>query len=472
MIMNKIKILLLVLATALMQIGCLTPNKKEKPNVLFIIADDLRPELGCYNNQLIHSPNIDELASSGMLFEKTYCNVPVCGASRASLLTGLRPTRERFVDYGARVDEDAPNIVTLPKYFMQNGYKAISIGKVFHHLNDSPDSWSEEAFRVDNKPGLSWRNYITKENIDLAAENGGKGNSMEFPNVHDTAYYDGQTAKIAIDKLNELKKEGNPFFLAVGFLKPHLPFNAPEKYLKLYDSIDISIPDNYYRPNGAPDASMHKWYELRAYLDIPKEGILDTALATDLIRSYYACVSYTDNCIGQVMNELERLDLRKNTIVILIGDHGWNLGEHTLWAKHSQFNTSLHSPMIISVPDMKAGTTNTLSEFVDIYPTLCDLSGLEKPGHLQGNSLVPVLKDPNITIKEEAFSIYLNGESVITTDYIYSEYRDDSINLGSMLYDMTKDPAQNTNVVDDNEYIDIVVELKNKLEKARIEYNY
>lgn len=451
----------LLAISSLLSLSAKERVEKKQPNILFIIVDDLRPELGCYGHPYVQSPNIDRLASEGMMFQKAYCNVPVSGASRASLLTGMRPTTERFTNYDARADRDVPDVPTLPEHFKKNGYTTLSLGKVFHHMDDSPESWSRKAYRPDDKPGLRWRNYITEENQELSKNKKHIANSREFPDVDDDAYFDGEIANEAIAQLKQLDKSDKPFFMSVGFLKPHLPFNAPAKYKKIYDDMDITIPYNYFIPKGAPKASLHNFYELRAYLDIPNQGVLDTLLAEDLIRSYYACVSYADYAVGKVLDELDQLGLRENTIVILIGDHGWNLGEHLLWAKHAHYNTSIHAPMIISVPGMDSGKTESISEFVDIYPTLCDLSSIDLPSHLQGTSLKPILNDPKAKVKDYAYVIYQTGKTVISKDFIYTEFKTKkNQDLGSMLYDMNKDPDQNVNVVDEEEYRDTVKNLK------------
>ncbi len=465
--MKKTTVSLLAISS-LFSLSAKDKVENKLPNVLFIIADDLRPELGCYDHPYVQSPNIDRLASEGMVFQKAYCNVPVSGASRASLLTGMRPTKARFINYDARADRDVPDITTLPEHFKNNGYTTVSLGKVFHHMTDSPESWSKKAYRPDNKPGLRWRNYITEENQELAKNKKHIGNSREFPEVNDDAYYDGEIANEAIKQLKELAKSDDPFFLSVGFLKPHLPFNAPAKYKKIYDEMDIHIPDNYFIPKGAPKASLHNFNELRSYLDIPDEGVLDTLLAEDLIRSYYACVSYTDYAVGKVLAELDRLGLRENTIVILIGDHGWNLGEHLLWAKHAHYNTSIHAPMIISAPGMKAGKTMSISEFVDIYPTLCDLSTINVPEHLEGVSLKPILANPQEKVKNYAYVTYQTGKTVISKDFIYTEFKTkNNTDLGKMLYDMNKDPDQNINVVNEEGYKTVVDELKKVLKEVQ-----
>ena len=308
-----------------------------RPNVLFIIIDDLRPELGCYGNKLIQTPNIDRLATEGVRFERNYCQVPVCGASRASFLTGLPPTRSRFLEAVVEVDKDAPGVVTLPQHFKNQGYTTLGIGKIFHLVADSPQSWSEPAWRPNSLPNEDWRNYLNPENIALKNKNNLNGPAFERADVPDNAYYDGQFADRAIAKLKMLKEEQKPFFLALGFLKPHLPFNSPSKYWDLYPTNKISLAANPFRSHGAPDAAFHQWSELRAYLGIPKTGPLDDETARNLVHGYYAAASYTDALVGKVLAELDQLGLRKNTIVVLVGDNGYLLGEHGMWTKHCNF---------------------------------------------------------------------------------------------------------------------------------------
>ena len=429
-----------------------------KPNVLFIPVDDLRPQLGCYGHTQMISPTIDRLASEGTLFERSYCQVPVCGASRASLMTGIRPTRGRFIDYYTKVDEDMPGALTLPKHFRNHGYHTISNGKVFHHRYDASASWSEESWR----PKGEWagRGYLTEHNKKIALDTnyGGRGPAYEAPDVPDNAYPDGKIADKAIADLRRLKDMNTPFFLATGFMKPHLPFNAPRKYWDMYNREDIDLADNPFRPKGAPDTALHNWGELRNYAGIPQEGPLPEELARTLIHGYYACVSYTDAQIGRVLAELGRLGLSDSTIVVLWGDHGWQLGEHGLWCKHCNFETSLHSPMLVSAPGIGAGkSTDALTEFVDIYPSLCELCDLPVPEFLQGTSFVPLMEHPGTTWKKAAFSRYHNGDSIRTNRYRYTEWRREITKVtympeiesyASMLYDHRTDPMENVNIAE------------------------
>ena len=437
-----------------------------KPNVLFIAVDDLRPQLGCYGHEQMISPNIDRLASEGVTFLRSYCQVPVCGASRASLLTGTRPTANRFLGYSTWAEKDLPGALSVAEHFKNNGYHTISNGKVFHHRNDCRNSWSENAWH----PTGNWRNYMLEENQKLNSQKPNLcGPPYECADVPDNAYFDGKIADKGISDLRRLSREDKPFFLALGFLKPHLPFNAPKKYWDMYKPEQIDLADNPFRPKGAPDAALHNWGELRNYHGIPPKGPLSEELARKLVHGYYACVSCTDSQIGRVVAELDRLGLRDNTVVILWGDHGWNLGEHGLWCKHCNFETSLHSPLIVTGPGIAGGKkSNALAEYLDIYPSLCELCDVPQPGHLQGRSFVPLLKNPNLRWKQAVFSRYFKGDSVKTDRYRYTEWRgkDGGVNA-RMLYDHKVDLAENTNVAELPQNKELVKRLSRMLRELR-----
>jgi iduronate 2-sulfatase len=439
---------------------------RKRPNVLFIAVDDLRPQLGCYGHKQMISPNIDRLATDCVTVRRSYCQVPVCGASRASLLTGVRPTKDRFLGYDTWAEKDLPGALSIARHFKLNGYHTISNGKVFHHKNDCLDGWSEEPWR----PKGSWLNYLLEENRKLVDQDSNqRGPAYEAADVADNAYFDGMIADKGISDLRRLKAMDKPFFLALGFLKPHLPFNAPKKYWDMYKRENIDLADNPFRPKGAPDAALHNWGELRAYHGIPAKGPLSDELARALIHGYYACVSYTDAQIGRVLAELDRLGLRDDTTVILWGDHGWNLGEHGLWCKHCNFETSLHSPLIVRGLGIKAGIkTNGLTEYLDIYPSLCELCGLPLPGHLQGRSFVPLLSNPNLPWKKAVFSRYIRGDSVKTDRYRYTEWRrKDGKIYARMLYDHSVDLLENVNISELPENKEVVNKLSNMLQELR-----
>ncbi len=467
--MNKTNLLALFgLAVTLLSCG---GNKQtnqipKQPNILFIAVDDLRPQLGCYGMDQIHSPNIDQLAAEGTRFDRSYCNIPVCGASRASLMTGLRPARNRFLTYLTRADEEAPGITTLPKHFRANGYYTISNGKIFHHDNDAADSWDE--IWHPKSSGASWRDYAVPENVIRDTSGERRGPPFERAVVDDIAYKDGKTAEKVIQDLFKLKESGKPFFLAAGFLKPHLPFNAPEKYWKIYEG-KVQLPSNNYMPRNAPAESMHTFGELRAYADIPSEGPVSDEMALSLIQGYNACVSYTDAQVGKVLAALKELELEQSTIVILWGDHGWNLREHGLWCKHCNYETSLHTPMILKVPGTKqVAATSEIVEYVDIYPTLCELAGLSLPTHLEGASFKELLFDEDAKSDGLAVCQWFKGVTTIRENYFYTEWIDDEDQMFTrMLYDHSVDPEENVNVSEDPEKAAVIEELSSEMRSSR-----
>ena len=438
-----------------------TPQETKKPNILFIAVDDLRPELSTYGASHIKSPHIDKLASESLVFERAYCNIPVCGASRASLLSGIRPGRYRFLSYLTRLSEEYPGIASLPMHFKNHGYTTISNGKIYHHADDDSAAW-HEVWRPKSKH--SWRDYLLPENIERDTANRSRGLPYEKAEVPDSAYLDGKTTLKAISDLQRLKEDGNPFFLAVGFLKPHLPFNAPAKYWDLYDSTTISLPPNYQRPETTPERAFHNSGELRAYADIPETGPVSPDMANKLIHGYYACVSYTDAQIGKVLAALEELGLKENTIVILWGDHGWNLGDHMMWCKHCNFESSLHVPLMVKVPGKTSGQrSENITEFVDIYPSLCELAGLPLPDHLEGISFV---SDIDGAVREDDFAIskWYDGVTIIQDNYFYTEFLgEDHQPQDRMLFDHAVDELELNNLAEKDEYQDLTQQLHQKM---------
>lgn len=439
----------------------------QQPNVLFIAVDDLRPQLGCYGETQMHSPNIDKLASQSMLFERAYCMVPTCGASRAALMTSIRPARHRFVTHLTYAEKDAPGITTMNTHFHKHGYETISLGKVFHHPDDSAEGWSQPAWRPKSKV---WYHDPENERLHKRRQKNdeGRGPGYEAFDAPEADYPDAMVAERAISELRRLKSGEKPFFLAVGFFKPHLPFVCPKKYWDLYDHGQIHLPGNYRRPDGAPDAAMHNSGELRNYAGIPKQRVLDEELARNLIHGYYACVSFTDAQVGRVLDELERLGLDENTIVVLWGDHGWNLGDHTMWCKHCCFESSLHIPLLVRAPGKSPVRSSALIETIDIYPSLCELAGLPVPEHCLGRSFVPLFEDPDQSWKAFAISRFGNGDSIRSDSFRYSEYfsqRGESV--GRMLYDHESDPLENQNVSESADRADVVRELTEALRQGK-----
>lgn len=462
--------MLALLGILILAAGCSGKSTQEKmvetPNILFIAVDDLRPELACYGMNHIHSPNIDRLAAEGTRFDRAYCNIPVCGASRASLMTGLRPTRNKFLTFFTQADVDAKGITTLPEHFRNNGYQTISNGKVFHHDSDAAQSWDEIWHPASSSK--SWMDYAIPENILADSTGNQKPAMMERASLSDNSYKDGKIADKVISDLRKLQHSDKPFFLAAGFLKPHLPFNAPEQYWALYDG-KVRLPENDSRPENAPAESLHDFGELRAYRGIPEEGPVSDEMALQLIQGYYACVSYTDAQIGKILTELKRLNLDKSTIVILWGDHGWNLLEHGLWCKHCNFETSLHTPLILKVPGNKqVKSTTEIVEYVDIYPTLCELAGLELPNHLQGNSFMDLLYDRKASTDGVAVCQWQTGITTIKDNYFYTEWIDDEDrSFARMLYDHQKDPGENFNISENGQNDFVMKQLSKEMRNSR-----
>lgn len=446
---------------------------ENKKNVLFIVCDDLRPELGCYDQAQIKSPNIDRWAAQSVLFDRAYCNIAVSGASRASLLTGLRPTKNLLKEWNTRADVDVPDAITLQQHFKKEGYTTISNGKIFHHQDEkSQQYWDEIMPPTPSAP----MGYHSEENLNLMKKQketgkGKRGYFYEYGDYPEEDYLDWQIARKSIEDLKKLQSQEKPFLLAVGFIRPHLPFVVPRKYWDLYDHSQISIPDNYVlKPgNKIPEQALTNWSELRAYSGIPEKGPLDEETAKMMIHGYYASVSFVDAQIGRLLDALKELGLDKNTTVILIGDHGWNLGEHGTWCKHSIMNTCLHSTMIIHSPETtKPYRSQEIVEFVDLYPTMCEAAGISKPGQLEGESLLPLLKSPKAKGKGHAVCRWANGFTYIEDQLFYTEWKNKEGKVyDQMLFDHSTDTNENYNVAEDTKYKPVVKELSKKLHKNR-----
>lgn len=472
--MHHFSILIIFAVSSLFSLQCGSSVPAKRPNVLFISVDDLRPELNCYGSTQVYSPNIDKLAHSGTLFNRAYCNVPVCGASRSSLMTGIRPGYNRFLQYYAQADVEMPQATTLPEYFKQHGYQTISVGKVFHSPSDNEQkAWSETPYRFDHHKlpdgtwsDKGWQNYITQENLDIIEQrNGRPAMPWEQVDTHDSAYFDGKYANKAIEYLRSFQESDQPFFLGLGFLKPHLPFNAPQKYWDLYDREKINLAENPLFPAHAPKEAQFNWGELRAYHGIPGEGPVSDSVARTLVHGYYACISATDALIGKVLNELEQLGLKENTIIVLWGDHGYNLGEHGFWCKHVNFETSLRTTLMMAGPGCEPGKAEGIVELVDLYPTLVDICELPQPTHpLGGVSLVPMLKNPATRVKDCAISKWMNGVTLVDERYFYTEWHDkEKKQISRMLYDHQTDPEENNNIAENPAHDTLVNQLSKKL---------
>lgn len=442
-----------------------TANRK---NVLFLIMDDLRPELNCYGAHYMKTPNIDRLSRQGVMFENAYCNVPVSGASRASMFTGLRPAITRFWDVNALIDVEAKGTITLPQHFRENGYTTISNSKVIHGKNDACERSWDEVWKPTLKSS-TWRDYLGDENLSVERLKGGPA-AYECLDVADNEYSDGKTADKAIADLQRLSTSSKPFFLAVGILKPHLPFNAPKRYWDLYDESKISLPETFnFDRTGFPDKAFHNYNEIRYYRDIPAKSDIPVEEAIKLIRGYRACVSYADAQVGRILDELNRLGLDKNTIVVLVGDHGWSLGDHNQWCKHSNFNIVNNAPLIIRVPgNKKRGPESKVVEFVDLYPTLCDLAGLPTPSHVEGLSMKKLLMDKDDKWKDCAIVKWHGGLTYFDRNYGYTEWCDNQGNVtDQMLFTYRNDPLETVNLADDPAYASTVERLRQEIKNRR-----
>jgi arylsulfatase A-like enzyme len=507
-----------------------SPNPVNRPNVLFIAVDDLKPILGCYGDTMIKTPNIDRIANKGTVFMSNYCQQAVCGPTRASLMTGMRPDYTKVWDLKTRMRDVNPDILSMPQYFAANGYSTQGIGKVYDPrcVDDKLDapSWTvpfygqkDKYFPVETgRPALG--RYQLKETKDLAEKyeqegiaNGLKQKELndfvvskvrptvECVDVPDNAYVDGANALQSKDILIQLKQKNQPFFFAVGFAKPHLPFVAPQKYWDIYDRDKLPLAEYQEKALHAPDFAFHNAGEIRAYTDIP--DIIETTPQKDfgitlpigkqkeLIHGYYAAVSYIDEQVGILLHTLDSLGLTGNTIIVLWGDHGWHLGDHNLWCKHSNFEQAARTPMIISAPKINASITKSPSEFVDIFPTLCELAGIDIPKHLDGKSQVAVMENPKTKVKDFSVSQYprsikkeqatqlgyvstdIMGYSIRNERYRYTvwmgnDFRssqpfDEKLLVATELYDYEKDPLETVNVIDDKNYAVVSKNMKEQM---------
>ena len=461
------KVFFFFLLILLIGVGTSLNKASIKPNILLLYMDDLRSELVSFGALQIYSPNIDSFTKRGIKFTNAYCNVPVCGASRASMFTGMLPTKNRFLDYNTFIEKETPNAITLPELFKNNGYSTISNGKIYHHLDDRVNDWDEVwrpyAFE-ENSNGLAptdywqslWKDYQNKD-TRYRYEVSDNGPAYENAEVSDYTYIDGLLTLKVIEDIKKLKNANKPFFLTAGFISNHLPFNAPKKYWDLYERNSIKQPENFnYIPEGAPKMSISNWPEMRAYTNIPKKGQVSDSIAIDLIHGYYATVSYVDALIGKILHELKEQELDQNTIVILVSDHGYHLQEHTQWAKFTSYNTSTQVPLVIYNPFSKTkGSTNALTSLVDIYPTLAELCSLKVPeNQLEGTSLVPILNDTNLEGKSHVFIKKTQAFTIKTRDFSYTEYikpEDNSI-IDKMLYDHRISKSENINIVHKMEF--------------------
>ncbi|TYA92115.1 sulfatase [Seonamhaeicola marinus] len=403
-------------------------NTIKKPNILFIGIDDLRPELGCYGSDIAISPNLDKFSTQGLQFNKAYCQQAICGPSRASLLTGIRPETNGVFHNYIKFRDTSPNVVTLPQHFMNNGYETVYCGKIFHHGDlDDEKSWSRlpsvdsmKAKGVKDPVGFALEENLKERSATRKAmfKTYGKvaryglamGKAYESADVPDNTYSDGYNTEMAIATMQDMlaKNPDKPFFLGLGFNKPHLNWVAPKKYWDLYKRSDIKLSKQTVAPKNVAQVGLHPSFELRVRSGIPKIGEIEDELAVTLKHAYLACVSYVDAQIGKMIAALEAAGVRDNTIIIIWSDHGWHLGDMGIWGKATNYEIATRVPMLIWTPDMlkeaQGKKTEALVELIDMYPTLCDLAGIETPMHVEGTSFKPLLKNSNKTWKGAAFS--------------------------------------------------------------------
>lgn len=451
----------------------LTSARASPPNVLFIVADDLNCALGPYDDPVAVTPNLDRLAARGLVFERTYCQQAVCNPSRSSFLTGLRPDTVGVDDLRKSFRETAPNgknLVTLPQHFKNHGWFCQNIGKLFHNMGETQDrrSWSidEAFFKGTHADDTVFANAASPPGTPPPDY---KAPVTESHDVPDTAYRDGQIAELASGFLRHHPAGGQPFFLAVGFWRPHLPFVAPKKYWDLHDPDKISSPDPAVAPAGVPDIALHASREIRGYGEVAKDREFNAAEIRHYRHGYYASISFMDAQIGKILDALEAGGHARNTIVVFTSDHGFHIGERNLWGKTTNFELDARVPLIVADPRETAGhgrKTSALAELVDLYPTLASLAGIadKLPRNLEGDDLSTVVRDPDKHIKDAAFTQHQQpfygsrndwkawGYSVRTKRWRYTEWR--AIEGGEVvareLYDHETDPLETRNLVEDS----------------------
>ncbi|MEM9675309.1 MAG: sulfatase [Bacteroidota bacterium] len=454
---------LFIVATCLVSCGSDQPDRPL--NVLWIMVDDLRPQLGCYGDQTVKSPHIDALAERSLLFNQAYCQSAVCSPSRNSMLSGLRPHTTGLHGFGKNIRDAIPDVITLPQHFKQNGYEARGFGKIFHIYaesmlgsEDDPASWSQ-PLRLPTVPVWGPEQTALREKLIEEARSSGKvfkhphdwprAETWDDSDVPDDEMQDGNTTAMAIEFLRTRESDAPPFFLAVGFLRPHLPFNAPKKYWDLYQAPDISLPEFRELPKNAPSWSV--WQGIvKNYYNMPEFENIDEAFLQRYIQAYLACISYVDACVGRLMKALEETGNADNTMIVLLGDHGYQMGEYNSWGhKQTNFEISTRAPLIVYVPGMKTSgkKTNEIVEFLDLFPTLCKSAGLPIPSHAEGTSFAALFDDPEQSHKgfacsEKRLNGYM-GKSLRTTDFRYTEWRDqDGLIVEQELYDHRNDQSQ------------------------------
>ncbi len=446
-------------------------DRQKQPNFLFICIDDLRPQIGAYGVDYMKTPNLDRLASEGRLFTQQYVQVPTSGASRRALLTGLYPseTNHTVNEYFGKElasTKEGEHPETFIHHLKRNGYYTVGMGKVGHHANghnvingseslELPHSWD----RYVNDPDWLWK----REDILHAYANGGARTgtpkpAFESPDVPDESFPDGRLAKLAISELEMIKKRrgDEPFFMAVGFYKPHLPFCAPRRYWDMYSDEDIELAPNKTIPEGVDKRFVYGSIEFKNQYSHPKTAkagvgvVLPDDYARDVIHAYCAAVSYTDTQVGKVLSKLKELGLDENTVIVVWGDHGWNLGDHTIWGKHNVFDRALNSTFMIKTPDIKQPgvATDALMGTIDIYPTICELAGVTPPKGVDGVSITPIIDNPKATTRDEIYSYWRNKLTIKTERYRMSIH-DAKGDRAMMLFDHKRDPYETKNIVEE-----------------------
>lgn len=464
---------------------CATPSivkNKKKPNILFIAIDDLRPQLNCYGESYMHTPHLDQLASEGRLFKNHYVQVPTCGASRFSMLLGQYPQYKKHLSNQVFRDDltttEQAGLLPLPKALKKGGYYTSALGKISHYVDgkmytydgkgegqpEMPNSWDYEWGPTDQW-GTAWNAFFAYADGVSRTTKKRQVGPTQFIVEKDDELPDGLIANKAIEEIKRLKKQEKPFFLAVGFFKPHLPFVAPKKYWDLYEGKELPLSPTPDMPlNIPPDAVQNSGEMFGNYQVQPEKGGRGIRLSDDyamhLRRAYFAAVSYTDAQVGKLMQTLKETGLEENTVVVIWGDHGWHLGDHTVWGKHTLFERSLRSAFMIRTPNMKkAGIANeAIVESVDIYPTLLELCNIPSSNLLAGKSLVPILENPTATVNKPALGFWQNGYTLRTPKYRLSKYKEGTT-VHTVLYDHTKDGEETTNVADVAAYATILKEL-------------
>jgi len=466
------RIFFLIVLLAYLFSGCanqLENDETATPNILFICVDDLRPQLGCYGQDYMKTPHLDRMAEEGIVFNNHFVQVPTCGASRYSMLTGMRPSTRPHLSNRAIINElSGKPEGSLPETFIhhlkRNNYYTVGIGKISHQVDgliygyeeqpsdtlELPYSWDEMLFD-SGKWGTGWNAFFGY--ADGSNRQGMKRQvkPYECADVENDGYPDGLTAKLAIKKLRELKMKKQPFFLGVGFFKPHLPFTAPKKYWDMYDPEKIPLSPNPQLPGNSTGIGVHKSGEFNGYQKGEEKAAkgkkLSDTYARRIRQAYFASVSYVDALIGEILLELKKLDLDKNTIVVVWGDHGWHLGDQTVWGKHTAYERALKSALIIKNPfaEIKGHRSENLVESIDLYPTLCQLSNIEPPENLDGKSFAPLFDDSTYKTKEAAYGYWHNAITMRTEKYRLTCFFKDKHRLFE-LYDHTNDPNETVNI--------------------------